>query len=193
MQKKKRNIFRTIWTIIINTVLVFLILIGILVAISLIPIKGNYQILAVMSGSMAPTIPVGGLVVVKPESDYKVNDIITFKSPNATRTKDYTTHRLVEIKDVDGKKTFITKGDANKTNDTETVDPASVVGKEISSIAGVGYLLGYIKTLPGLMIIVIVPAVIIIYEEVRKIKDEAGSIIERRRVKKKEAQKAEAA
>jgi len=186
-EKKKRNILRTIWTIIINTVLVFLILIGILVAISLIPIKGNYQILAVMSGSMAPTIPVGGLVVVKPESDYKVNDIITFKTPGATRTKDYTTHRLVEIKDKNGKKTFITKGDANKTNDTETVDPASVVGKQIFSIAGVGYLLGYIKTLPGLMIIVIVPAVIIIYEEVRKIKDEAGSIIERRRAKKAEA------
>lgn len=185
-EKKKRNIFRTIWTIIVNTILVFLVLVGILVAVSLIPIRGNYQILAVMSGSMAPTIPVGGLIVVKPESTYNVNDIITFKTSGATRIKDFTTHRLVEIKDKNDKKTFITKGDANKTNDMEMIDPTSVVGKEIFSIAGIGYLLGYIKTLPGLILIVIVPAVIIVYEEVNKIKREAKMMLEQRR-KKREA------
>lgn len=183
--KEKISIWSKVWMIIINTILVLLILIGLLIAASLLPIKNNYRILAVMSGSMEPTISTGALIIIKPVAQYKEQDIITFKSPGSTKKNDYTTHRLVKIEEKDGQKKFVTKGDNNKTDDTEQITQDKIIGKEFFSIALLGYLLGYIKTLPGLLIIVIVPAVIIIYEEINKIKHEAKKIIKAKKKLKK--------
>jgi len=184
-QYSQISVFTTIWTILINTVLVLLILIGILIAASMLPLKNNYRILAVMSGSMQPTISTGSLVIIKPVQEYKDQDIITFKTPNSAKKNDYTTHRIVKIESKAGGKTFVTKGDANSADDTEQIVQSEVVGKELFSIELLGYILGYIKTLPGLLIIVVVPAVIIIYEEVNKIKSEAQKIVSRKRELKK--------
>jgi len=141
-----------------------------------------------MSGSMAPTISTGSVVVVKPIGllQYKVGDIVTFKSPDDRAIKDNITHRIYKIEEEDGTRYFVTKGDANDTPDVDLVKPEKLVGKAYFSIPLLGYLFGYIKTLPGLVLLIIVPATIIIYEEVRKLKAEAKKIIERRRVKGKE-------
>lgn len=171
-----------IWTIAINVILTLFFLIGILIAASLIPLKNNYRIMSVMSGSMEPALQTGSLIVIKPVSEYKERDIITFQSSN--KKNDYTTHRLIKVEDKDDQKIYITKGDANKESDTEQIARDKIIGKKLFSIPFLGYILGYIKTLPGLMIIIIVPAVIIIYEEVNKIKSEAKKMIEKRRLSK---------
>jgi signal peptidase len=189
-KKNKVSIWTKFWAVTINTVLVLLILIGILIAASLLPIKNNYRILAVMSGSMEPTISTGALVIIKPVSEYKLQDIITFKTPGSTKKNDFTTHRLVKIEDKNGQKTYVTKGDANKTDDTDQITQDKIIGKKLFSIALLGYLLGYIKTLPGLLIIVIIPAVIIVYEEINKIKHEAKKIIKtKKKIKKAKNEK----
>lgn len=126
-----------------------------------------------MSGSMEPAIPVGSLIIVKPADEYKKDDIITFKSTQ--KKNDYTTHRINEIKDKDGTKSFVTKGDANETPDFESVSSDRIVGKRIATIALIGYILWFVKTLPGLILIIIVPALIIIYDEVDKIKKEVSN------------------
>lgn len=123
-----------------------------------------------MSGSMEPSIPIGSLIIVKPVGEYKTSDIITFKSTQ--KENDYTTHRINEIKEKDGLKSYVTKGDANESPDFENVSTDRIVGKQIITIALVGYILWFVKTLPGLIVIIIVPALIIIYDEVDKIKKE---------------------
>ena len=122
-----------------------------------------------MSGSMEPTVSVGSLAVIKPTSDYKVGDIITFTPPNSTSKKEATTHRIVEVTDQNGSIFYKTKGDANDTADTQLLQKDQIVGKYRFSIALLGYLLKYIKTLPGLILIIVIPATVIIYEEGRKI------------------------
>jgi signal peptidase len=184
-QKIIKSKSSTVWTIVVNAILVLLIMVGVLIAVSLLPFKNNYRILAVMSGSMEPTIGTGALIIIKPVQEYKDQDIITFRTPNSNKKNDYTTHRIVKTETSNGNKTYVTKGDANKTDDTERVTQSEIVGKEFFSIALLGYVLGYIKTLPGLLIIVVVPAVIIVYEEINKIKSEAQRIInEKKKLKK---------
>jgi signal peptidase len=176
--------YKKLLSIISNVILVLLLIIGIFVGVTLLPIKNNFKILAVMSGSMKPTIEVGSLAVIRPANDYKVSDIITFNQPNTTSKKETTTHRIQSISEKNGGKAYTTKGDANNSSDSQTIVGDQIVGKYLFSIALLGYLLSYLKTLPGLIIIIVIPATIIIYEEVRKIGREAGEIRKRRRQRK---------
>ena len=97
--EEKKSVWKIIGTIAGNTVLIILIVVGALIAFSMLPIKNNYQVLTVMSGSMEPTIPTGSVIVIKPATEYKVDDIITFKTPGSNKKKDFTTHRIKEIKE----------------------------------------------------------------------------------------------
>ena len=171
-----------VWFVFINIILAIIIFLGLLLLVSFLPMKNNFRILAVTSGSMQPAIKVGSIVVVQPIKNYKVGDIISFNS--GVTKKDNTTHRIVEIKGSGNNQTYVTKGDANKTNDQKEVPISKVIGKKIFTIPFVGYLLVYIKTLPGLILLIIIPATIIIYDEFTKIKNEAISIKNKRKEKR---------
>jgi len=172
---------RIIAVVISNLILVFLFMVGFLTAFSLLPIKGNYKLMSVMSGSMHPTIKVGSLIVVKsiPVKNYKIGDIITFRPEGAT--KDNVTHRIVGIEQKEGTLFFKTKGDANDTPDQKLVAPNQIIGKELLAIPFMGYLLTYIKTLPGLIFFIFVPAIIIIAEEIVNIRKEIKRLARKRR------------
>jgi len=175
---------KKILAIIVNTVFVLLIIIGIGIVFSLLPFKKNYKILSVMSGSMQPAISMGSVVVVKPIDRYKVGDIITFTPRDAKTKKDYTTHRITEVVRRNDLYAYRTKGDASPSGDSEIVSHNRVLGKVILSIALIGYIIGYAKTLPGLVIIIVL-ATIIVYEEVKKIKGEVGKMGQAKRTKTK--------
>jgi Peptidase S24-like. len=76
--------------------LAFVVMVAILLIFSAFPIAGNYKIFVVQSGSMAPAIKMGSLVIVKPANDYKIGDVITFGP--YSRTKAPTTHRIMILK-----------------------------------------------------------------------------------------------
>jgi len=155
----------------INTIFSALaIIIVLLIVISAFPITGNYKILVVQSGSMEPNIHTGSVVVVFPEKEYKVGDVITFKN-NAGKL-DSITHRIVKIENDGAGKVFTTKGDANNANDTNTVYAKNVIGKVLFSVPYFGYAVAAAKTPYGFMALIVIPAVLIIYDEVKKIKDE---------------------
>ena len=161
--------------------LVFLVLIIIagLVAISALNISGNYKLLVVQSGSMEPVIKMGSVVVVKPSEEYKVGDIITVKEP--ANPKSSLTHRIAEIKERDGKTSYVTKGDANNTPDMEERPKENVLGKVLFSVPYIGYPIGFAKTRDGLIILVIIPATIIIYSELVSIKNETVKLLKERK------------
>jgi len=169
------------FVVVSNILLLILFLVGILIAISILPIKNNFQILSVMSGSMEPTIKTGSLIIIKPANNYNVGDIITFITPMGKNSKDYTTHRIFSIDNMQQSEFYRTKGDANNTPDGWVVKKDDVIGKHLAAVPYAGYLITYIKTLPGLILIILIPAIIIIYEELRKIHHETKQIISRRR------------
>jgi len=157
----------------LNTILLFLVVIGLMVAFSLLPLPGNYKVFSVQSGSMEPNLHMGSLIFVKPQADYNVGDIITRRTSNPRFT---TTHRIAS-KETQGSETvFKTKGDANNAPDAENISKDSIVGKEVLTIPFLGYPVGYAKTLPGLVLLIILPAVIIVYDEAQSIAKEISLI-----------------
>lgn len=174
-----KDIFKKILRFLSKVFFLVFIFVAIVMAWTLVPIKNNIKILAVTSGSMAPEIQTGSVVVIKPQLDYREGDVVTFKPPVERRAKDYTTHRIIEVnQDSSGKISYITKGDANDAKDVISVSKDNVVGKKVFSVPVVGYLFGYVKTLPGLIIILIL-SVAVIYEEIDKIKKEVPKFVKK--------------
>ena len=148
----------------------FIAVIAGLLIVSIFPITGNIKFYIVQSGSMAPKIKVGSIVMIKPEKEYKIGDIVTF-GPR-TRLKEPITHRIYDIKVVEGKPQYITKGDANNAPDQKTISKKDILGKVLIDIPYLGYVVDFTKKPIGFALIIIVPAVVIIGDEVRKIYEE---------------------
>jgi signal peptidase len=134
---------------------------------------------------MEPAIPLGGLVIVKPTEGYVKDDVITFRSE--ADPKQTVTHRIVEIvEDEDLKRiSYKTKGDANEEADRELVDSRRVIGRVVYTVPYLGYVVSFAQTQVGFVVLVVIPATIIIYSELLKIKSEVGEFIKKRKVSKK--------
>ena len=156
-----------IFKIIYYIFLAFIGVIALLLIVSVFPITGNYKLMIVQSGSMAPAIKMGSVVVVKPADDYKIGDVITF-GPHS-RTKAPTSHRIYDIKVVDGQSVYITKGDANNAPDAREIQKRDVLGKVLFSVPYIGFAVDFAKKPIGFVLIIGIPAVIIISDEVKKI------------------------
>lgn len=117
-----------------------------------------YQALVVRSGSMAPTIPTGSLVVYHKvgASQLKVGDVIVFNKPNDPSEK--VTHRIFAVRSGQQGKYFLTKGDANLVPDAWTV-PVKGTGWEASwHVPVLGYVLWYIQSGSLRVLLIVVPA-----------------------------------
>ncbi len=178
------KIFKIIYYLILAAIAV----VALFLIFSVVPIKGGYKTLVVLSGSMEPKIKMGSVAAVKPVKEYEVGDMITFGEN--TKTKTPTTHRIYEIKEADGVKSYITKGDANNAPDQKPVSEKEILGKVLFSVPYIGYAVNAAQKPIGFMLIVVVPAVIIIYEEVKKIQIEiAKKMNSKKRVEKGEENK----
>jgi len=157
------KVFKTIYYIFIG---IIVIIAGLLI-ISVFPITGNIKFMIVQSGSMEPEIKMGSVVMVKPMQEYKIGDVITFGE--ITRTKSPTTHRIYDIKIIEGEPYYITKGDANEGPDQKEVLKREIIGKTLLSIPYLGYAVDFAKKPIGFALIILVPAVVIIGDEIKKI------------------------
>ncbi len=108
------------------------ILLGIAILLALaiiIPAIFGYHRYVINGHSMEPTIPYGSVVFDEyvPVDDLKVGDVITFVPPPEFSVSEPVTHRILEIKEVDGQRQFRTKGDNNDSADpwTFTLDSST--------------------------------------------------------------------
>ncbi len=149
-----------------------IVLIGVLLAATLLPIPGNYQVKLVQSGSMEPSIKIGSVVVIKPMDNYKKGEIITFEGDK----KEPVTHRILEVQVVEGKFYFTTKGDVNNAPDAGLVSKDKVLGKVVLDIPYLGYLIDFVQKPIGFILVLIIPALVIVSDELRKIWQEVRKI-----------------
>ena len=134
--------------------------------------KSPFQVFIVSSGSMSPAISTGSAVVVAPKPAYELGDIVSFSGATKKTT---TTHRIVGVSEGG----FRMAGDANDQPDSGTVPSDKIIGSVRFSVPYVGYLAAAAKTPQGFILLVIVPATIIIYEELK------GLLIELKKILKK--------
>lgn len=147
--------------------------------------RNFYTPYIVQSGSMEPALPLGSLVLVKPKSFYSVNEVITFRANNSN---DLVTHRITEITYLAAQAgpagtrrfpLYHTKGDANEDADPTTVQINQVVGNVRFLVPYVGYGVEFAKTPQGFLLLVIIPATIIVYEELKSVKSEIGKVFKK--------------
>lgn len=117
----------------------------------------GYKIYKVSSKSMEPNLKYNDFILIKKNSSFKENDIITFKVDD-----NYLTHRVVSI---DGDK-IITKGDAiDFNNDAITND--MVEGKMIYKFV-VLTVINYFLFRPIFWVIFLLAAIFILYFKMKK-------------------------
>ena len=105
----------------------------------------GFRVYAVQTGSMAPTIPTGSLVVVDRgiEKDaLKAGQILAFQTNSGTLV----THRALSINKQAG--LIQTKGDANPSKDPAPIDTNQVVGVVIGHAPFLGFIPLFLGTLP---------------------------------------------
>lgn len=156
-------------------------LVALLLVVSVLPIPGNVKVLTVLSGSMQPAIKTGSVVLVKLASDYKIGDIITFGP--MSKTKPPTTHRIHDIKVTAGQPVYITKGDANNAPDTREIHKSDIIGKVLFDAPYAGYAVETAKKPWGFSVIIIVPALLIIFDEGKKVIGEIKKMKEKKNEK----------
>ncbi len=142
-------------------------LIALLLIFSSFPIPGNFKVMTVLSGSMEPAIKMGSIVIIKPVKDYKIGDVVTFNSDS--ENKIFITHRIYDTEVIGDEVYYITKGDANKTPDERKISKKEIIGKVLFSVPYLGFLAEFSKKPIGFLLLIIVPAMIIICEEVKNI------------------------
>ena len=119
-----------------------------------------------MSGSAEDHIEVGDLIfTVKPDTDkLKAGDIISFMDGNIA-----VTHRIIEVQaGADGKRSFITKGDANNTEDPAVSEDA-VFGLYNGRVPGLGDFAMFLQKPLGMAVFIGIPVcAFIIYDIIRR-------------------------
>jgi signal peptidase len=130
---------------------------------SLLP-SAPHKILMVTSGSMAPAIRQGSVVVILRMAEYRINDVITFFEEENLQRK--ITHRI------SGKvgNLYTTRGDANPSSDLKKISQDQILGKVVLAVPYLGYFFNLARTPIGIIILLSIPFLVVIFSEVRKIK-----------------------
>jgi signal peptidase len=159
------NALKKIVKEVISVIIVVALLVPAIIYVAPFLVGGSFSSV-VMGGSMEPTIPVGSIVVVKKVNaeDVKVGDVIAFETGESR-----TMHRVVEKVVEGGSFYFRTKGDANEDPDPWIVKPQDVLGELQLTIPYYGYLIWFAQTPFGIVLFILVPAIILIANEVRNI------------------------
>lgn len=104
------------------------------------------RLLSVQSGSMAPSIPVGSLLLVFPCSyeEVREGDVVTCCLADG---KTMVTHRVAER--LEGIRSLLLKGDANEEPDIVPVPASRIRGRVVFSLPYLGYALLWAGTRKG--------------------------------------------
>lgn len=124
--------------------------------------------MTIQSDSMNPTFHSGDLIIGRQTDadNLQEGDIITFWTIIENK-KAVNTHRIIEVKQENGIKTYVTQGDNNTAADALSVYPADVIAKYTGTrLPGVGRVLDFLKTSTGFLVCVVVPLIIFFLYEV---------------------------
>jgi signal peptidase I len=156
--KKQENevlrVVKIIGKVIVYTVLALLVfIVGVLlvdkyIKKARIPSFFGYSSLVISTGSMSGTIEEGDLIIIKNTGDYQFGEIITFFPEGDTIP---TTHRIVGVNE-DG--SFVTRGDANDSDDLAVVTKDQIVGEWVHTFSSVGIFFEWIQNGGGMIYLI---------------------------------------
>lgn len=181
MFKQMKWLFNYMTSIIMYAIIVIFVIVGIMlvayfvdskrsVSNSEIPLYGAYVIL---TGSMEPIIKPGDAIVIRrvSEDDIEIGDVVTYRSVDPSYYGILITHRVVNIQEENGVKTYVTKGDHNVTVDHSSISGSQIYGKVVMRIPKIGLLKSFLVSSYGWIIAVVIPSLgIVIYDLMKIVK-----------------------
>lgn len=136
-----------------------------------VPDFGGMIPLIVLTDSMYPDIQSGDLILCRTAEaeDIQKDDVISFFDPAGNGTA-VVTHKVVEVINEGGRISFRTKGINNNTEDKDPVPAENLVGIYTGfRISGAGNVAIFMQTVPGLIVCVVVPLVLLVgYDLIRR-------------------------
>ena len=151
---------KRIWNIVTSILVAAVVILAILLAgVRLV----GFQVFTVLSGSMEPTYHTGSLIYVRQadREDIAVGDPITFRLNGGG----VATHRVVGLipdEQDPAVSSYITKGDANFSEDGRPVRYEDIIGKPVFTIPGLGYVANFIQNPPGTYITLCAGAILLL-------------------------------
>ena len=145
---------------------------------AVLPRLAGYGTLVVRGGSMGEAYPTGSLVVSRSMAakEVRVGDAILVGEENAAGKSLPTLHRVVSLSQQGDQIVVQTKGDANETVDPNLYVLNGRVATPVYTLPYLGYLLGFVLTQLGWVLVVAIPATILSLLMLRSIwSDEEGS------------------
>lgn len=149
MKKKKFFIIKIILIVIISVLIGFGIytwnaqMVG-----KTIPMPFGFGLAEVVSDSMSPEINKGDVIMVVPQDEYEVGDVVAFYDSIGLLT-----HRIVSQNE-DG--SFVTQGDNNDSNDNEALKKEYIIGKVVDTFEGLGGVVSVMQSPPIIIMMVII-------------------------------------
>jgi signal peptidase len=133
----------------------------------------GWQLQHVESGSMSPTYPVGSLLVTAQidPTQVEIGMPIVFEDPREAGR--LVTHRVVGVAP-GAELSFLTRGDANATNDPAPVPARLVRGRVLWQVTVLGAVLDWLQWPRSFVLLVLVPAGLLAILEWRSRRRPAG-------------------
>lgn len=156
-------------TIVVSVILWGIILLAALFAFTTLATRDNTSVaslagftpMVVKSDSMAPTFHAGDLIVIKKcdTKALKEGDIITF---HTIINNEYAlnTHRIDTIEEMNGARSYVTKGDNNQIADTHIISDGDIVGQYVGRMAGLGKVIEFLSGSMGFLLVIVLPLLI---------------------------------
>jgi signal peptidase len=153
-------------TIVVSILLWAIILLAALFAFTTLATRDNNKVasiagftpMTVQTESMAPTFNAGDLIFVQrcDPAQLKVGDIVCFHTIIENQYA-LNTHRIAEINDADGVRSYTTKGDNNEISDPHIIADGDIVGKYAGKVAGLGKVMDFLSSSVGFLVIIVLP------------------------------------
>lgn len=124
----------------------------------------GYSLFRVMTGSMEPNIPTNSLIVVRnvEVQTLEKGDVISFYSRDPSLMGEVNTHRILDIRELDGRYVFTTKGDANNVEDRYVTYGEDIIGKVVFSSYRLGQAVRLISNPILFVPLIIIPLAIML-------------------------------
>lgn len=155
--------------VLISVVLWIIILLAALYAFTTMATRDNSQVASLMgytpmvveSDSMAPTFNSGDMIIIQKcdPSELKEGDIICF---HTIIQNEYAlnTHRISKITELNGARSYTTRGDNNAVDDTHIISDGDIVGRYVTKLPMLGHVMNFLSGSVGFFVVIVLPMLV---------------------------------
>lgn len=119
---------------------------------------GGVSPLVVETESMSPTFNAGDIIFIKKcdPATLKEGDVITF---HTIIENEYAlnTHRIEKIKEANGVRSYVTRGDNNAVSDAHIIGDGDIVGKYMTHLPKFGKIIDFLSSKVGFLVVIVLP------------------------------------